>query len=68
MILFLVADHGPCVSGAHNTIVAARAGKDIVSCVCSGMWRRRNGVELNCRHRTGGEVVEVAIVVQYWYS
>lgn len=37
MILFLVADHGPCVSGAHNTIVAARAGKDIVSCVCSGM-------------------------------
>ena len=22
------ADHGPCVSGAHNTIVAARAGKD----------------------------------------
>lgn len=37
MIIFLVADHGPCVSGAHNTIVAARAGKDIVSCVCSGM-------------------------------
>ena len=23
----LCADHGPCVSGAHNTIVAARAGK-----------------------------------------
>ena len=24
------ADHGPAVSGAHNTIVAARAGKDLV--------------------------------------
>jgi ATP citrate (pro-S)-lyase len=27
--LVMVADHGPCVSGAHNTIVASRAGKDI---------------------------------------
>jgi hypothetical protein len=25
------------MSIAHNTIVAARAGKDLVSCVCSGM-------------------------------
>ena len=37
IVLILAADHGPCVSGAHNTIVAARAGKDLVSCVCSGM-------------------------------
>lgn len=37
MVLMLCADHGPCVSGAHNAIVAARAGKDIVSCVASGM-------------------------------
>jgi ATP citrate (pro-S)-lyase len=37
IVLVLAADHGPCVSGAHNTIVAARAGKDLVSCVCSGM-------------------------------
>ena len=37
MVLILVADHGPCVSGAHNTIVAARAGKDIVSCLASGL-------------------------------
>lgn len=37
MVLVLVADHGPCVSGAHNTIVAARAGKDIVSCLASGL-------------------------------
>ena len=31
------ADHGPCVSGAHNTIVAARAGKDLVSSLISGL-------------------------------
>jgi ATP citrate (pro-S)-lyase len=33
----ITADHGPAVSGAHNTIVAARAGKDLVSAVASGM-------------------------------
>jgi len=33
----ITADHGPAVSGAHNTIVAARAGKDLVSAVTSGM-------------------------------
>ena len=32
----LCADHGPCVSGAHNTIVTARAGKDLVSSLVSG--------------------------------
>lgn len=37
MILMLVADHGPAVSGAHNTIVAARAGKDLISSVVSGL-------------------------------
>lgn len=37
MILMLTADHGPAVSGAHNTIVAARAGKDLVSSLASGM-------------------------------
>ena len=37
MVVILVADHGPCVSGAHNTIVAARAGKDVVSCLASGL-------------------------------
>ncbi len=31
------ADHGPAVSGAHNTIVATRAGKDLVSALCSGL-------------------------------
>ncbi|EDQ92123.1 uncharacterized protein MONBRDRAFT_35919 [Monosiga brevicollis MX1] len=37
MSLMVTADHGPAVSGAHNTIVAARAGKDLVSSICSGL-------------------------------
>ncbi|KAL0029399.1 hypothetical protein WJX77_004789 [Trebouxia sp. C0004] len=37
LVLMLCADHGPCVSGAHNTIVTARAGKDLVSCLVSGL-------------------------------
>lgn len=36
-VLVIAADHGPAVSGAHNTIVAARAGRDLVSAVASGM-------------------------------
>ncbi|CAI0626572.1 unnamed protein product [Linum tenue] len=35
--IMLCADHGPCVSGAHNTIVTARAGKDLVSSLVSGL-------------------------------
>lgn len=37
MILMVTADHGPAVAGAHNTIVAARAGKDLVSSLTSGL-------------------------------
>ncbi|KAK7264713.1 hypothetical protein RJT34_32323 [Clitoria ternatea] len=37
MCIMLCADHGPCVSGAHNSIVTARAGKDLVSCLVSGL-------------------------------
>ncbi len=37
MTIMVTADHGPAVSGAHNAIVAARAGKDLVSSVASGM-------------------------------
>jgi ATP citrate (pro-S)-lyase len=37
MVLIVTADHGPAVSGAHNTIVCARAGKDLVSSLCSGL-------------------------------
>ena len=33
----VTADHGPAVSGAHNTIIAARAGKDLVSSLASGL-------------------------------
>lgn len=36
-VLMLVADHGPAVSGAHNAIVAARAGKDPISALVSGL-------------------------------
>lgn len=36
-VLMLTADHGPCVSGAHNAIVTARAGKDIISSLVSGL-------------------------------
>ncbi|KAJ3197486.1 citrate synthase [Irineochytrium annulatum] len=37
MVLMLTADHGPAVSGAHNTIVTARAGRDLVSSLASGL-------------------------------
>ena len=37
MCLMVTADHGPAVSGAHNTIVTARAGKDLVSSLVSGL-------------------------------
>lgn len=33
----VTADHGPAVSGAHNTIVCARAGKDLISSLTSGL-------------------------------
>ncbi len=42
-VLILTADHGPAVSGAVNTIVTARAGKDIVSSLIAGLstiWPR----------------------------
>lgn len=36
-VLVIAADHGPCVSGAHNAIVSSRAGKDLVSSLASGL-------------------------------
>ncbi|MFH1874427.1 MAG: citrate/2-methylcitrate synthase [Pseudomonadota bacterium] len=36
-VLVLTADHGPAVSGAHNAIVCARAAKDIISSLVSGL-------------------------------
>ena len=37
MVIMVTADHGPAVSGAHNTIVASRAGKDLISSLVSGL-------------------------------
>ncbi len=37
LCIILTADHGPAVSGAHNAIVTARAGKDVISSLCSGL-------------------------------
>lgn len=36
-ILRMLIDHGPYVSGAVNTIIAARAGKDLVSSLTAGL-------------------------------
>ncbi|KAG6550316.1 hypothetical protein Mapa_008279 [Marchantia paleacea] len=52
MCVMLCADHGPCVSGAHNTIVSARAAKDLVSCLTSGL--------LTIGPRFGGAVDDAA--------
>ncbi len=37
LIMKLLVDHGPYVSGAINTMIAARAGKDLVSSLASGL-------------------------------
>ncbi|KAK0533603.1 ATP citrate lyase subunit 1, partial [Tilletia horrida] len=37
MALMLTADHGPAVSGAMNTIITARAGKDLISSLVAGL-------------------------------
>jgi ATP-citrate lyase alpha-subunit len=37
LVIQIVADHGPAVSGAHNAIVASCAGKDLISSLCSGL-------------------------------
>ncbi len=52
LVLKITADHGPCVSGAHNAIITARAGKDLMSCVASGL--------LTIGPRFGGAVVGAA--------
>jgi len=37
LVIQMIADHGPAVSGAHNTIVTARAGKDLISSLVAGL-------------------------------
>lgn len=51
--LMLCADHGPAVSGAMNTIITTRAGKDLVSSLCSGL--------LTIGSRFGGALDDAAI-------
>ncbi|OBZ77353.1 ATP-citrate synthase, partial [Grifola frondosa] len=51
-LLMLTADHGPAVSGAMNTIVATRAGKDLISSLASGL--------LTIGSRFGGALDEAA--------
>ncbi|HUD11359.1 MAG TPA: citrate/2-methylcitrate synthase [Candidatus Saccharimonadia bacterium] len=52
-VLRLLVDHGPYVSGAVNTIVAARAGKDLVSSLASGL--------LTIGPRFGGAINQAAV-------
>ena len=52
LILKLLADHGPHVSGAVNTMVSARAGRDLVSSLSSGL--------LTIGPRFGGAINESA--------
>ncbi|CAL5389306.1 unnamed protein product [Camellia sinensis] len=40
-VMLCAADHGPCVSGAHNTIVTARAGKDLLSSLVEDNTKKR---------------------------
>jgi len=54
MALQITADHGPAVSGAHNAIVAARAGKDLVSALASGL--------LTIGPRFGGAINDAALL------
>jgi succinyl-CoA synthetase alpha subunit len=37
LVIQIIADHGPAVSGAQNTIVTARAGKDLIQSLVSGI-------------------------------
>lgn len=50
--ILLCTDHGPCVSGAHNTIIIVRVGKDLVSSLVSGL--------LTIGPRFGGTIDDVA--------
>lgn len=56
LVLQIVADHGPAVSGAHNAIIAARAGKDLISSLVSGL--------LTIGPRFGGAIDGAA----YWFK
>jgi succinyl-CoA synthetase alpha subunit len=52
IVIKLTADHGPAVSGAHNAIITARAGKDLMSAIASGI--------LTIGPRFGGAISDAA--------
>jgi ATP-citrate lyase alpha-subunit len=52
MVIKLTADHGPAVSGAHNAIITARAGKDLMSALTTGI--------LTIGPRFGGAISDAA--------
>ena len=52
MVIKLTADHGPAVSGAHNAIITARAGKDLMASLASGI--------LTIGPRFGGAISDAA--------
>lgn len=52
LVLRMLVDHGPYVSGALNTIVTARAGRDLVSSLAAGL--------LTVGPRFGGAVNEAS--------
>lgn len=60
MVVLITADHGPAVSGAHNAIVAARAGKDLISALASGL--------LTIGPRFGGAVNDAAEYFTYYHD
>ncbi len=62
-MLILLADHGPAVSGATNTIITARAGKDIVSSLIAGLATigPRFGGAIDASARTWYECVRDSI-------
>ncbi|WP_458700231.1 citrate/2-methylcitrate synthase [Sulfurospirillum sp. 1307] len=59
-VLKTVADHGPAVSGAHNAKITARAGKDVVSSLISGL--------LTIGPRFGGAIDGAAKYFKYGYD
>jgi succinyl-CoA synthetase alpha subunit/citrate synthase len=60
MVLMVIADHGPAVSGTHNAIVAARANKDLISSLVSGM--------LTIGPRFGGAIDGAAQIFSWAYD
>jgi len=56
-VIKTVADHGPAVSGAHNCKVTARAGKDVISSLVTGL--------LTIGPRFGGAIDDAARYFKY---